>query len=510
MPLLEVKNLDKKFGPFYALKHVSLTIEPGEVHALVGENGAGKSTLIKIVTGVYKPDGGAIEWQGRPVIISSPKHARELGINVIHQERQLVPSLTGLENVYLGLPYLQFPFGLGVRWKAMRERAEKLKRELGMDVPLDRPAQDLSPPERTLLEILRAMMMDCRLLFLDEPTAALTDKETEMLFRLIGRLKSQGTSIIYVSHRLDEVLRLSDRITVLRNGTLAGTLPREQADRETLVRLMTNQEARAPERKGDRERHGAPVVLRARGVATADGKVKNAGLEVRKGEIVGLFGLAGAGRTELLEAIYGVRQKTAGDVWLEGQPATHLTPKQAIRRGMVLVPEDRRSHALVMGMTIRENMTLPVLSRFSNGVTIRGKRERAAVSDWMAAMKVKATGTEQTVGELSGGNQQKVVFAKALMSGPVVLLCDEPTQAVDVMTREDIHRLLRTQAEKGCGVVFVSSDLQEVLEIADRIVVMHEGETIAELPNEGLTTEKVLKICYDHRKGGKTGHAAGR
>ncbi|MBD2866899.1 sugar ABC transporter ATP-binding protein [Paenibacillus oceani] len=515
MALLEARGIDKRFGAHYALSGVSLAIEPGEVHALVGENGAGKSTFIKIVTGVYKPDGGELWWQGKQVTVPDPKTARELGINVIHQDRQLVPAFTGLENLYLGLPYPKRPFGLGVRWGEMRERASQTAARLGIEVPLDVPASDMSPPERTMLEILRAMMLECRLLILDEPTAALTDREAELLFSLIGRLQSQGTAIVYVSHRMDEIFRLSDRITVLRNGKLAGTLTKQEATRDKLIALMTDGKAKpagdgsvqaAPRRASATS--AGPVILRAAGIATADGRVKRASLEVRGGEVVGLFGLAGAGRTELLEAVYGLRTLAAGELAVAGERVQKPAPKKSLNRGIVLIPEDRRGHALIMGMTIRENMTLPVLSSFSDGVRIRAGAERSSVSRWMTSMNVKAAGAEQPVGELSGGNQQKVVFAKALMSEPKLFLCDEPTQAVDVMTREEIHRLLRDQADNGRGVLFVSSDLQEVLEIADRIVLMHGGETIAELPNDGVLPEDVLKLIYNQEKGSEPKHGS--
>lgn len=515
MALLEAKGIDKRFGAHYALSGVSLAIEPGEVHALVGENGAGKSTFIKIVTGVYKPDGGELIWQGKAVHVPDPKTARQLGINVIHQDRQLIPAFTGLENLYLGLAYPKRLFGLGVRWREMRERAVQTAARYGIDVPLDIQAKEMSPPERTMLEILRAMMLECRLLILDEPTAALTDREAELLFSLIGRLRSQGTAIVYVSHRMDEIFRLSDRITVLRNGKLAGTLTRSEATRDKLISLMTAGQAKTagqPNGAGARSRtdpaSAAPLIMRAAGVATTDGKVKRASLDVRGGEIVGLFGLAGAGRTELLEAVYGLRPIHTGVVSVAGERIKRPSPRKSLNRGVVLIPEDRRGHALVMDMTIRENMTLPVLRSFSGGIGIRAGKERASVARWMTSMKVKASGAEQPVGELSGGNQQKVVFAKALMSEPKLFLCDEPTQAVDVMTREDIHRLLRQQADNGRGVLFVSSDLQEVLEIADRIVVMHGGETIAELPNDGVAPEDVLKLCYNHDKGSESTHGS--
>ncbi|MBO8165067.1 MAG: sugar ABC transporter ATP-binding protein [Brevibacillus sp.] len=509
MPLLSVKQLDKMFGQHYALKDVSIEIEAGEVHALVGENGAGKSTFIKIITGVYQPTAGQIFWNGQEVQIDSPAAARQLGINVIHQERHLIPSFSGTENLFLGLPYPRQKWWPGIRWKEMERRAEQVKAELGIDIPLHLPVAEMSPPERTLLEILRAMLLDCKLLFLDEPTASLTDQEAELLFSLINRLQSQGTAIIYVSHRLDEVFRLSDRITVLRNGKKAGMLTRAEANRERLIRLMTDEEKVAvPQQRQTREVSQEPIVLDVKDLATLDGKVKKASLQVRRREIVGIFGLAGAGRTELLEAIYGLRPLKRGVITVMERQTSSPTPAQSLKNGVVLIPEDRRGHGLVMNMSIRENMTLPILSAYTSSGAIRGKKERADVREQMTSLNVKATDSEQRVSELSGGNQQKVVFAKALMSSPCLFLCDEPTQAVDIMTRNEIHRLLREQADAGNGVLFVSSDLPEVLEVADRVVVMHDGESIAELPVAGLGAEDVLQLCYRQRKEGAASHEA--
>ncbi|MCO5388476.1 MAG: sugar ABC transporter ATP-binding protein [Desulfosporosinus sp.] len=312
MSLLQVRNLDKTFGKNYALSGVSLTIEEGKIHALVGENGAGKSTFIKLITGVYQPDGGDIFWQGEKVDIKNPRNARDLGISVIHQDRHLVPYFTGLENLYLGADYPKRKLWLGIRWDIMREEAEKLKVQLGIEVPLEKQAQDMSPTERTLLEILRAVRVGCKLLFLDEPTASLTDQETEMLFRLLFRLKSQGTAIIYVSHRLDEVFRLAERITVLRNGQLAGTVIKDDVNKDSLIKLMAGREILSSDVKKEAEVNSEPFVLKVKGLRTVDKRVKKAAFSVRKGEIVGIFGLAGAGRTELLEAIYGIRPKCRG------------------------------------------------------------------------------------------------------------------------------------------------------------------------------------------------------
>lgn len=504
MSLLSIQGMSKRFGTQDALADVHMDIQPGEVHALVGENGAGKSTLIKIITGVYAPTGGRLVWEGGEVFFASPKESKAAGIHVVHQDRQLIPSFTGYENLYLGETYPSRLSGWKVKWGDIRSRGDQLKRELGIDLDLRLTAAEMTPPERTMLEIMRAMMQNCKLFILDEPTASLTDRETELLFSWIGKLRSAGKSVLYVSHRMEEIFRLSDRITVLRNGMKVDTIATADTSRETLIRMMSehkdNGTGHAARQRTDGGARGE-VLLRAKGVQTSDGIVKHVDLTVHSNEIVGIFGLAGAGRTELLEAIYGTRACAAGNITIRNQSIRAPKPASSLQHGVVLIPEDRRAYGLILSMSIRENMTLPVLNRFANGWRVRHATERATAAAGMDSLQVKATGTEQTVQQLSGGNQQKVVFAKALLSEPRVFLCDEPTQAVDVMTREEIHRLLRQQAEQGRGVVFVSSDLQEVLDIADRIIVMREGRTVAELDHAGITAEEVLGLCY---KAGET------
>lgn len=507
MPLLQVIGLDKKFGGHYALQDMSLTVEEGEVHALVGENGAGKSTFIKIVTGVYSQDSGRVIWQGQDINILNPRISRQAGINVIHQERNLVPSFSGMENLYLGLEYPRNKLFPGVNWRKMRETAEKLMCELGIKIPLDISAQNMSPAERTLLEIIRAMMLECKLLILDEPTASLTDKETEVLFQLIYKLKSKKTAIIYVSHRLEKIFKLADRITVLRNGRVAGTLQRDEVDRNRLIGLMTDGAAVNSYKRNRADFSNNPVLLEVMNLKTQDKRVKNTSFYVRQGEVVGIFGLAGAGRTELLEAIYGLRTKAGGDVKINGRKTIIKSPSDSLKNGMVLIPEDRRAHGIVMGMSIRENMTISILDSYTNAGVVMGEKEKKDVNVKMSLLKVKSAGSEQKVSELSGGNQQKVVFAKALMSKPILFLCDEPTQAVDIMTRDEIHRLLWDQAANGHGVIYVSSDLQEVLEVSDRVLVMHNGTVIAEREAEGLSPEQVLQLCYSYRKEGEVTNA---
>jgi len=499
MELLRVSGLNKTFGAHAALSDISFGIRPGEVHALIGENGAGKSTLIKILTGVYSFDSGEIVWQGRNVGIPNPKAARALGINAVHQDRHLIPSFTGYENLFLGTEYPAAMMGAGIRWGEMKARAHKAAEELGVSLPLTQPASLMSPPEKTMLEIVRAMMQDCRLLILDEPTASLTDQESERLFELIDRLTKKGTAILYVSHRLEEILRISDRITVFRNGKNVITVDTKEADQDQLIQWMSGISVQREHRS---RAMSGEAVLAVDKLTSSDGKIRNISLTVRKGEITGLFGLAGAGRTELLEAIYGLRGISSGSITVDGKTVTIRSPRQALDHRMVLIPEERKRDALVMPMSVRENMTLSIMDRFRRWLRIDARKERETAAAWMESMKVKASGIEQPVQELSGGNQQKVVFAKALLTQPKVLLCDEPTQAVDVATRGEIHRLLREQADQGNAVLLVTSDLHEMLDIADRLYILREGEIAAEFINDGVTPEQVLQICFQTKKGG--------
>lgn len=491
--LLQTEKICKRFAGTYALRDVSLSLEAGEVHGLVGENGAGKSTLIKILTGVYHMDEGRILWNGAPAVIESPLQSRQLGINVIHQDRNLVPAFNGIENIYLGLPYPR-KAGAAVDWKTMRIRVEAVLADLGIEINLDVPAARLSPPERTLLEIARAMMTDCKLLILDEPTASLTDKESEMLFNLIGRLKQRGAACLYVTHRMDEIFRITDRITVFKNGEKAGTVATADVTKEQLIGMMTDQwssEEFAAERQFGR------AMLHVEHIASRCGVVKDASFTVREGEILGVFGLGGSGRTEMLECVYGCRPTATGVVTVDGVTQEKPAPASSIANGVVLICEDRRGMALVPGLSIKQNMALSTIDSYANILGVMDeKREQADAESRIESLRIKTTGPSQPVYQLSGGNQQKVVFGKALQSKPKVLLCDEPTQAVDVQTRAEIHKLLRRLAAEGNAIVFVSSDLKEVLEIADNVQIVSGGRTLQCMKNDGLTAEQVLACCY--------------
>lgn len=499
--LIQTKNISKSFGGHQALDEVNLNFAAGTIHSLVGENGAGKSTFIKILTGVYQPTSGTLLWEGRETELDRPKMAQELGINVIHQDRQLVPYFTGLENLYLNKSYPRNLFG-GIHWKQMREEAEQLQQKWKINIRLDIPVSQMTPTERTMLEILRAMSQDSKLLILDEPTASLTDKESALLFSLIRHLKAENVAIIYISHRLDEVIALSDHVTVLTGGKVTATLAKEAISKEQIIHHMTDGETIETAHKGQKQWKKKNNLLAVKDLATKDGKVKQADFTIHTGEIVGMYGLAGAGRTETMEAIFGLRETSKGIIRYKNRLYKKTTPKQMLAQGMVLIPENRHEEGLIMTNTIRDNMTLPILDEVSMGSVIIKAKENQKVAEEMQRFKVKAVNANQTVAELSGGNQQKVVFGKALLTEPDLYICDEPTQAVDIMTRNEIHRFLQQQAGAGKGVIFVSSDLQEVLEISDRIIVYSEGETVAELVNDQLDSATILDICYAHQKGG--------
>lgn len=490
--LLRTEKLSKSFNGVYALSNINFEVEAGEVHGLVGENGAGKSTLIKMLTGVYSIDEGTVFWEDQPVKIPNPSQSRTLGINVVHQDRTLIPTFDGVENAYLGREYPHK--GMQVDWKTMWETVEKTRDELGIELDLSKMAIELSPPQKTCLEIIRAMMNDCKLLILDEPTASLTDKESEILFDIIGKLKKKGTSVLYVSHRMDEIFRLTDRITVFKNGSMVSCVKTSEVDKDKLVSMMTD------EWKGSDIVHNTnfgKVLLEVQGIRTKDGVMKKGSLKVREKEILGVFGLGGSGRTELLEGIYGYRPITEGMVTIDGEQQNMLSPANSIKKGMVLISEDRRGKALVGNLSIKENVLLSCIDRYAKHGYLDEKKEKQDVSEKAEALKIRMTGLDQRIIELSGGNQQKAVFAKALMTDPKVFLCDEPTQAVDIMTRNEIHKLLREKADAGNAVVYVSSDLKEILEVADTIQLVVQGETRQLLVNENLTITEVLSYCYE-------------
>ncbi len=494
VPLLEVRNVRKSFPGVRALDGVSLRVAPGETVAVVGENGAGKSTLMKIVAGLYRPDDGEILIDGAPVHPSGAADALRLGVVLIHQELNLAENLSVSANLFLGREEV---FGGPLGWldrRRMTAESKALLDRVGLNVPPDHVVGDLPPGQRQMVEIARALGQDARLIIMDEPTSSLTQRETDRLFEVIDDLHRHHIAVLYISHRLAEVQRVADRVVVLRDGRNAGDLAREEIGREAMVRLMVGRDLT----QFYPRRHAAaagPVRLEVRGVTFAGGPARPISFVLHGGEVVGMAGLVGAGRTELAEALFGLRRLTAGEVLLDGRPLRVHSPRQAIAAGLLLAPEDRRRHGLVLSHTVQRNLALPNLERLSVLGWVLPGREADLTRDLMGRLRVRASGPDQVVGQLSGGNQQKVVLGKWLARLPPVLILDEPTRGVDVGARSEIYALMDELAAAGVAILMISSDLEEVLGMSDRVLVLHEGRLAGELPRSALTQEAVMHLA---------------
>jgi len=485
-PLVELRTVSKRFDATQALSAVSFELHAGEIHGLVGENGAGKSTLVKLLAGVHQPDGGEILLGGHPTVIRGPAEARALGIAVVHQEPRLFPDLTVAENVYLANP----PTGrLGtISWREMRRAATELFERLDVRLDVGAPVRGLSMADQQLIEIAKALSLDTRVLILDEPTASLSAHEVERLFDIVRRLRNRGVGILFVSHRLDEVFRLCDRATVLRDGRHVVTAATADLTTADLIRHMVG---RAVTLFPKAESVAGDVLLEVRQLSRA-GAFRDVSFTVRAGEIVGLAGLVGAGRTEVARVLFGVDRRTGGEVLLDGHRVRFATPAAALSAGIAYVPEDRHQEGLVLDFSVAENVTLPILQRLFPRLLVRRSVERALATTYTERLRVRTTGVEQLAMALSGGNQQKVVIAKWLATNPRVLILDEPTRGVDIGAKVEVHRIISELAASGLGIVLISSDLPEVLAMSDRIVVLHEGRVTAEIPHAHADQERVM------------------
>jgi ribose transport system ATP-binding protein len=490
-PVLVMRGITKSYPGVKALKGVNFDLLPGEVHALVGENGAGKSTLMKVLAGAEPRDGGELIVQGLNVDSLSPGRAQELGIAIIYQEFNLVPYLSIAENIFLGREPKGAVPGF-VNYRDMNGQAEDLLRRLKVDLEPRREVASLAVADQQMVEIAKALSQEARIIVMDEPSAALTGHELEALFDLIRTLRDEGRSIVYISHRLEEVFAIADRITVMRDGEEVSTRPASEVTRDSLIRDMVGREMTEtfPTRKAD---IGEPM-LEVKGLSRA-GVLKDINLTVRKGEIVGLAGLVGAGRTELARCIFGADRCDTGEIVLEGKTVRIHCPKDAIAHGIGLVTEDRKQQGLVLGMAVRENTTLSNLQCLSSLGFVNGGRERAVAAKYIKDLAIKTPSAEQTVRNLSGGNQQKVVLAKWLFTESKLLIFDEPTRGIDVGAKYEIYLLMHELAAKGNGILMISSELPEVLGMSDRVVVMHEGRIGGELPREKATSEAVMNLA---------------
>jgi len=484
---VELTNVSKRFGATLALDSISLTLQHGEIHALVGENGAGKSTLVKILAGVHQPDpGGHILLDGTAQEITGPARARALGIAVIHQEPRLFPDLSVAENVYLGhQPSRKVG---GIDWSSMRRQTAQLLAELDVEIPTDSPVRGLSMADQQLVEIAKALSVDARVLVMDEPTASLSIHEVERLFSIVRRLRDRAVAVLFVSHRLDEVFDLCQRATVFRDGRHVITALTSKLSPADLIRHMVGRDvtlfpkAEAP--VGD-------VLLEVRGL-TRKAEFHDVSFSVRAGEILGFAGLVGAGRTEVARVLFGITQPDSGEIRLDGQHVTFDSPSLAVQHGIAYVPEDRHQDGLVLDFPIASNVTLPILGRLFPRLFVRKATERALAERYAQQLHVRMTGVDQPVSALSGGNQQKVVISKWLASKPRVLILDEPTRGIDIGAKVEVHRIISELAASGLGIILISSDLPEVLAMSDRLIVMHEGRITAELPRAEATQERVM------------------
>ncbi|HUA03276.1 MAG TPA: sugar ABC transporter ATP-binding protein [Solirubrobacteraceae bacterium] len=494
---VELREIDKHFGGVRALDAVSISVEEGTVHAVIGENGAGKSTLGKIIAGALQPDAGEILLDGELVSFRSPREALSSGIAAIAQELLVVPRLSVAENVFLGAEPRR---GGWVRRGALRRRFEALAGEAGFALPPDRPAGLLRTAEQQQIEILRALARDARLIVMDEPSAALSEPDTVRLHEIIRSLTHAGKSVLLVSHFLREVLELADTVTVLRDGKLVHTKPTSQETEDTLIRAMLGRPLDAAFPPKSAPRAGAPVVLSVRDLSAPG--VVDASLEVREGEIVGLAGLVGAGRSELARAIFGADRRQKGEVELADGDLASAAPLVSLRHGLAMIPESRKDQGLLPGRSVLDNVTISRLDQFSRFGIVNRRAERAAASRVLDRVAVKGGDYGAPVSALSGGNQQKVLFARMLLCGPRVLIADEPTRGVDVGAKRAIYDLLVGLAGEGMGVLLISSEVEEILGLAQRVLVMSRGRIVSELRGEEMTESAILAAAFSERTAG--------
>ena len=489
--VLEMRNVTKRFPGVLALNNVQFSLRPGEVHCLVGENGAGKSTLMKILAGAQPMDSGEIILSDEPVTIHSPHHAQQLGISMIYQEFNLSPYLSVAENIFLGRePRLGgTPF---INWKKMYADAREILGRIRVDLDVRKPVNECSVAQQQMVEIGKAISFNSKIIVMDEPSATLTEHELRALFDLIRTLRRQGIGLIYISHRLEEIFEIGDRVTVMRDGEYVGTNAVCDVTRDDIIRMMVGRELKDEFPKETFER-GAER-LRVGGL-TRHGAFSNVSFATHCGEIVALTGLVGAGRTEVARAIFGADRIDGGQIHLDGKPVTVRSPQDAIRQGIGLLTEDRKGQGLVLGMTVRENTTLANLRSLVKFLFVNRREERSVTERYVRELQIKTPSIEQVVQNLSGGNQQKVVLAKWLFTQSKFLIFDEPTRGIDVGAKVEIYKLMNELVRKGVSILMISSELPEVLGMCDRILVMHEGRLAGELSRKDATQERIMQIA---------------
>ena len=505
-PVLEMRNISKTFPGVKALQNVQLTIYPGEVHALMGENGAGKSTLMKTLSGAYQADpGGEILIEGKPVKVNGPIEAREAGVSIIYQELALAPNLSVAENIYLN----REPGKSGLIDRgAMYEGSKGVLQRLGASFTPQTLVGSLSIAERQMVEIARAVHANSRILVMDEPTTALSSRESEKLFDIVRQLRRDGLAIIYISHRMAEVYELSDRVSVLRDGTYVGTILRDEMTPEVVVRMMVGRDLSSFYKKSHRFRPNAPPVLEVRGIG--DGRrVHDVSFDLHPGEVLGLAGLVGAGRTEMARMLFGADPHRTGDIRLAGKPVQIRSPQDAIDVGLVYLTEDRKAEGVLLDMSAKDNINLMICTKDAKAGVLDLKRMMTRCKDAIAAMKIRVAGPDITVGSLSGGNQQKCLLSRLLETRPMVLILDEPTRGVDVGAKSEIYRIIDDLAKAGAGILVISSELAEVVGVADRVIVMREGHLEGEVTGDDIDQENIIALATAAKKQASVSNVAG-
>lgn len=486
--ILSLNGITKEFPGVKALDNVTINVERGTIHGLVGENGAGKSTLIKVLAGIYQPNAGEVVLEGKPRHFSSPIEARHAGISVVHQEIKLAEPLSVAENMFLGNVMMK---GGLVDWAGMRRRAREIVDELGMDIDINAQVSSLTVAKKQVVEIMHAINNNSKILIMDEPSAVLTDRELEVMFRIVKQLREKGITIIYISHRLDEVFDLCNNVSVLRDGQHIKTMPIGDVDRQGLINMMVGREMgqEYPKEPGNI----GETILEVKHLNC--GILKDISFEVKAGEVFGISGLVGAGRTELARAILGIDRMQSGEVFVRGKKVHYRTFADAIRDGMGLIPEDRKLQGLVQIMTVRENTTLVNLRGVIKGGVIRKNLEEKYSEEYSKKLRVVTPSMETEVQYLSGGNQQKVVIAKWLFRGSEILFLDEPTRGIDVGAKAEIYRLINQLVKEGKTVIMISSEMPEILGMCDRVMVMHEGRKMGELNASEASQESIMALC---------------
>ncbi|WP_440321212.1 sugar ABC transporter ATP-binding protein [Laedolimicola sp.] len=486
--ILTMKGIDKSFPGVHALDHVDLEIRKGEVHALMGENGAGKSTLMKVLTGIYHKDAGTITYEGKEVEFTNPREAQDAGIVIVHQELNMMGHLTVAQNIFIGREYMN---GKLIDDKKMNEEAKKLFDQLGINIDPKETMSRLTVGKQQMCEIAKAISHDAKVIIFDEPSAALTEAEIEELFKIIRDLRDKQMGIVYISHRMDEIKVITDRVTVMRDGGYVGTLITKDSTKDDIINMMVGRVIYEDPKTESQVAPDAPVVLKVEHL-NAGRMVKDVSFELHKGEILGFSGLMGAGRTETARALFGADPKDSGDIYVNGQKVDIKTPQDAVKCGIGYLSEDRKRFGIVVDKTVAENSTMATMENFMKGIFIDKKKEKDVAQEYVEALKTKTPSVDQLVVNLSGGNQQKVVIAKWLVRNCDILIFDEPTRGIDVGAKSEIYHLMNELVAEGKSIIMISSEMTEILRMSDRIVVMCEGRKTGELGIEEATQERIM------------------